>query len=194
MNLVDQVLEFAASAKGPSPEIRPLKIAEIVDSALTSTQAMLQESGFLVEQSLSTELPYVVGDLSMLSLCLENLITNAVKYSGESRWIGISADLDTLSGGGPVVKIEVRDRGLGIDEVDLDHVFEPFYRCPKVIARQIHGSGLGLSIAKRTAEALGATLSAKSKLGVGSTFTLCVPVMPQDEVVPSWGTERRVES
>jgi len=114
----------------------------------------------------------------MLSLCLENLIRNAVKYSGESRWIGISGDLDTLSGGGQVVKIEVRDRGLGIDEVDIDHVFEPFYRSPKVIARQIHGSGVGLSLAKRTAEALGATLSVKSKLGVGSTFMLCVPVIP----------------
>jgi signal transduction histidine kinase len=65
----------------------------------------------------------------------------------ESRWIGISAVLETLSGGGPVVKIEVRDRWTWIDEVDIDHVFEPFYRSPKVIARQIHGSGFGLSIA-----------------------------------------------
>jgi signal transduction histidine kinase len=111
----------------------------------------------------------------MLSLCLENLTTNAVKYSGESCWIGISADLDTLSGGGQVAKIEVRDRGLGIDEADIDHVFEPFHCSPKVIARQIHGSGLGLSIAKRTAEALGARLSVKSKVGAGSTFILCVP-------------------
>jgi two-component system phosphate regulon sensor histidine kinase PhoR len=54
----------------------------------------------------------------------------------------------------------------------LPHIFEPFYRSPKVVAAQIHGTGLGLALAKRIAEALGGRVSVVSELGVGSTFTL----------------------
>jgi len=73
------------------------------------------------------------------------------------------------------VAISVQDRGIGIDKSDLFHIFEPFYRSPVVRAAQIHGTGLGLPLAKSIAEAMGGKLTVESNPGVGSTFTLHLP-------------------
>src|SRR5207249_10770102 len=61
----------------------------------------------------------------------------------------------------------VQDRGMGIDRLEMPHIFEPFYRGAAVMAAQIHGTGLGLSLAKSIAEAMGGTLSVVSELAVG---------------------------
>ena len=70
----------------------------------------------------------------------------------------------------------MQDHGRGISSSELEHIFEPFYRSPKVVNAQIHGTGLGLAVAKRIAQALGGRLSVVSELDVGSTFTLHLPV------------------
>lgn len=178
MELVDQVLQFAATRKNRLLHTaRPLSVLDVVDCALHNTRGLLQESGFSVDQRIPAGLPSVVGDLPALSLCLQNLIANAVKYSGSSRWIGVSAALDQAGPDPPQVRISVQDRGLGIPDQEMKHVFEPFYRSPSAVAAQIHGSGLGLSIAKRSVEDFGGRLSVVSQVGVGSTFTLHLPVL-----------------
>jgi signal transduction histidine kinase len=73
------------------------------------------------------------------------------------------------------VAISVSDRGLGIDPEDRAHIFEPFYRGREAIVRQIQGSGLGLNLVSRIADAHGGTVSVSSEPGNGSTFTLILP-------------------
>jgi signal transduction histidine kinase len=106
---------------------------------------------------------------------LQNLIANAVKYSGQNRWIGISADFVGMGMGSNEVQIRVQDHGLGIAAADLPHVFEPFYRGRRAAAAQIRGTGLGLSIARRCAEVFGGRLTVVSTEEVGSVFTLHLP-------------------
>jgi signal transduction histidine kinase len=113
-----------------------------------------------------------VGDLRFLSRCLQNLIGNAAKYSGDSRWIGVSAELEQFGSQNKRVHISVADRGIGISASELVRIFEPFYRSPSVLAAQIHGTGLGLSVTKHLVEAMGGGVSVLSEPGVGSTFTL----------------------
>jgi len=113
-----------------------------------------------------------VGDLLFLSRCLQNLIGNAAKYSGQSRWIGVSAELEELGNPNKGVQIRVADCGIGICSAELEQIFEPFYRSPSVLAAQIHGTGLGLSVTKDLAEAMGGRVSVLSELSVGSVFTL----------------------
>jgi signal transduction histidine kinase len=180
MGLIDHVLLFAATARGVGyHNPRALHVSEIVESALRNTYGLLREADFTVEQEIRQGMPRVVGDLSALSQCLENLIVNAVKYSSGDRWIGLSAGIDQNSSGKTGVRISVADHGVGIHGSDLEQIFEPFYRCPQAIAAQIHGTGLGLSIAKRIAEAFGGTLSVVSEVGVGSVFTLHLLVADQ---------------
>jgi signal transduction histidine kinase len=131
----------------------------------------------------------VLGDLPAIAQCLQNLIGNAVKYSGEKHWIGLRAALGSVDqGAGREVRISVSDHGIGIDRAEMEHIFDPFYRSPRVSALQIHGTGLGLSLAKRIAETLGGTLSAVSELSIGSTFTLHLPIAEGERLATTRGS------
>lgn len=176
--LVNEILLFASTKDRPSRYVlRPLDVSEIVRSVLENTAEWIEAAGFRTEQHVEPGLPPIMGDLSALSQCLQNLIVNGVKYSGQSRWLGIRAFLaDSNKGRDREVRISVEDHGMGIDRSEIPRIFEPFYRSPAVSARQIHGTGLGLPLAKSIAEAMGGKLSVVSELGMGSVFTLHLPI------------------
>lgn len=174
MELVDQVLSFSATSKAElaQPQ-RELRVDEVIEHALRSTKWLLEAGEVALEPQIEPDLPPIVGDLSVLSQCLQNLIVNAVKYSNGNRWIGISARRNEQD---REILISVQDHGIGIRDSELSRIFEPFYRSPQVVAAQIHGTGLGLSIAKRGAEVFGGGLSVSTQVGVGSVFTLRFPI------------------
>jgi signal transduction histidine kinase len=180
-DLVNEILLFASTRNEKNRyTLRPLQPAEMIGVAMENTAELVREAGFTVEQHIEPNLPYIVGDLSALSHCLQNLIGNAIKYSGQTRWISIRASLDEARNPGyREILISVQDRGIGIDKLELPHIFEPFYRSPAVSAAQIHGTGLGLPLAKSIAEAMNGKLTVESKLGIGSTFTLHLPIAKQ---------------
>jgi signal transduction histidine kinase len=191
-DLVNQILLFASTRnKRKRYTLRPLQVSEIVAVAMENTAELVRDAGFVVEQQVEPDLPHIVGDLSALSHCLQNLIENAIKYSGHTRWICIRVLLaKARNTGNREIQIKVQDRGIGIDESDLPHIFEPFYRSPAVSAAQIHGTGLGLLLAQSIAEAMNGKLTVESKLGIGSTFTLHLPIVEQERT-PSAGGARR---
>ena len=76
--------------------------------------------------------------------------------------------------------ISVTDRGIGIAAADQARIFDPFYRAPDVVAAQIQGAGLGLSLVKRIVEAHAGRITLKSAPGAGSTFTVTLPVLKGD--------------
>jgi signal transduction histidine kinase len=192
MKLVDQVLLFAAAAEGKlAYPARELPVSEILEHALRDTRNLLQESGFVLEEQVDPGLPLVVGDAVVLSQCLQNLIVNAVKYSNEDRWIGLSAKPDDLAG---EVRISVADHGIGINKEDLGHVFEPFYRSPQVVAARTRGTGLGLSIAKRSVEAFGGRLTVVTEVGVGSIFTMHLLATVGRSEQAAWSAVSKVRS
>jgi len=174
--LVNQVILFVSTQDGKGRyTLEPLAVSAVVDAAITSTAELIRQAGFALEQNVGPDLPKIMGDLSALSQCLQNLIINALKYGDQARWIAIRASAE----GGrdhPEIRISVQDRGKGIDRSELHQIFEPFYRARAAVAGQIHGTGLGLPIAKSLAEAMGGRISVTSEVGVGSTFTLYLPV------------------
>jgi len=176
--LLEEILLFAAAKENRlryNP--RPLDAAEIIEAALASAAGLIEASRFTVVREIPHGLPKVMGDLPALTQCLQNLITNALKYGGESRWLGIRASLVEAPAAGAEIQISVSDRGMGVDPRDAPHIFEPFYRSPSATAAQIHGTGLGLSLAKSIAEAMHGRLTLKSAPGAGSTFTLHLPCL-----------------
>jgi signal transduction histidine kinase len=181
-DLVKQILLFASTQNGTNRyTLRPLQVSGILQSVRSNVEVLVEGNGFNVEQQVQADLPYVMGDLSALSQCLQNLISNAVKYSGSNHWIGISASVHEAKNHHKEVRISVQDHGSGIGSSELPHIFEPFYRSPSVVDAQIHGTGLGLAVAKRIAEAMGGRLSVASKVGAGSTFTLHLPAALKSE-------------
>lgn len=106
-------------------------------------------------------------DENKFTRVLNNLLSNAVKYSENGGEITLCAEKENNT-----AKITVKDRGIGIDEKDLPHIFERFYRTDTSRNRQTGGSGIGLSIAKAIVEAHGAKIFAESEKGHGTTFTI----------------------
>lgn len=172
-SLADEILSSVSSPHhANSYAMEAIDAADLIEDAVCCVAGLLQERDFAVERRIAPGLPHVAGDPSALSRCLQNLLTNAMKYSGESRWIGITANLREPGGDGDgEIQISVHDRGIGIPDDELKHIFEPFYR-GSAIMRTRPGAGLGLSIARRDAEACGACLSVYSKESFGSIFTL----------------------
>ncbi len=129
--LVERILLFAATRDGRQTYVlEPLSPADIVDTVLTGTGGLIRAAQFTVERDVAADLPPVIGDRMAVSQCLENLVTNALKYGQETRWIRLRAALapgDT-DGGATPLQISVSDRGMGIDADDLPHIFDPFYR------------------------------------------------------------------
>jgi signal transduction histidine kinase len=182
-DMVEQVLEFAGLDGNRRPlATHPIDAPALVKDVLESCAALLQFEHFQVDVQTGDVVPLVAADEGALRRALHNLVTNAIKYGAEGRWIGVSIT-SAPARGATEVQIAVSDHGQGIDAEDLPHLFEPFYRGRSATERQIHGSGLGLSLVKRIADAHGGRITVRSVPGEGSTFTLHLPAAKADTVM-----------
>ena len=102
---------------------------------------------------------------------LLNIISNAIKYTGENGKVSIKQYIKSEK-----VFIEVKDNGIGIPEEDIERIFERFYRVDKARSRDIGGTGLGLAITKHMVKSLGGNITVESILGIGSDFIVTIPV------------------
>ncbi|HWI16492.1 MAG TPA: HAMP domain-containing sensor histidine kinase, partial [Vicinamibacterales bacterium] len=185
---VERVLQLAGIAAGKAAAARtPVNPDVLVQESLSACRTEIENAGVNVELAIAEDLPSIVGDATALRSALQNLISNAVKYGGDARWLRISAREVTGSGSRVPGKVlfTVEDRGIGIDGEDKKHIFEPFYRGREAVSQQIQGSGLGLNLVHRIAEAHDGTVTVTSEPGKGSTFTLALPAYDR----PSAGHE-----
>lgn len=113
----------------------------------------------------------MVGDRQQVLTALRNLVNNAVTYSPDETRVAVAARTDS-----GMVEIDVKDQGIGIASHDLDRIFERFYRADPARSRATGGTGLGLSIVKHVCENHGGDVAVWSEFGVGSTFTLRLPL------------------
>jgi signal transduction histidine kinase len=174
--MVEQVLEFAGATRGKSLYHRkPIDVGEVIDEVLTKYLSVKPTKALLVEKKIDPDLPSVLVDRSALESALRNIVDNAVKYGGaEPCSISIKAETG-VSNDDHQVKVTIADQGIGIQPSELNQIFEPFYRGTDVVAAQIHGNGLGLSLVKNAIEANGGSISVTSAPGRGSAFTLSLP-------------------
>jgi two-component system, OmpR family, sensor histidine kinase SenX3 len=178
--MVAQVLEFASLQKGRRQySLSPSPIDEITESTVEKALPLIEAAGFELEKGFHCGTTLVNVDVRALSQCIHNLISNALKYSGESRWISVRTERLQRKQGWEVV-IAVQDHGMGIGPEDLPHIFDPFYRGRAVVAAQIHGTGLGLCMTREAVKAMGGNLSVSSEQGKGSTFKIHLPAMPAE--------------
>jgi signal transduction histidine kinase len=183
--MVEQVMTFAGLQAGrPGFDVRPIDVGPVVDDALNAVAPMAREQDAEIACEIASPLPRILADPSAVGRALQNLLGNAMKYGGDPPRITVTARQSAPHTiGRPDVEILVVDNGTGIAPRDLPHIFEPFYRGADAVARQIHGSGLGLSLVQRIMQELGGRVTVKSDPGHGSTFTLHLPIAPEAEVV-----------
>jgi signal transduction histidine kinase len=174
--MVEQILEFSGIQSGRKAyELRPVDLHKVIENAITACRYLVEEGGFEIQKEIADELPKIFADEAALSRSIQNLLTNAMKYSLDNRIVKIEAALKS-SDNNSEVTITVSDHGLGIASDELPHIFEPFYRGREATSAQIHGNGLGLSLVKTIIAAHDGSVSVATTPGKGSAFTIHLPV------------------
>ncbi len=183
--MVEQTLGFAGIQAGRMQfQFQPVEVHELVDQAIAACEPDIAEAGCEIETDIRPNLPPILGDATRLAQCLRNLLSNALKYGRESRWIGLRAE-QASGEQGEEVRLTVEDRGPGIGREDLPHIFDPFYRGRNAVSAQIQGAGLGLSLVRHIVEAHGGKVEVRSTPGQGSRFTLHLPAAVQGAGQPA---------
>jgi two-component system phosphate regulon sensor histidine kinase PhoR len=143
------------------------------------TAAAIRPRATAKQQDLKVEAPdklMLTGDAAALSTLIHNLLDNAVRYTDDSGRITLQAQTAEDPQGRDFAMLSVTDDGMGIPSADQTRIFERFYRVDKARSRDTGGTGLGLSIVRHVAESHGGSVEVQSTLGVGSTFTVRLPL------------------
>jgi signal transduction histidine kinase len=167
--LIDNLLASAkVSDVTEAYNFRSCDIDSLLSASLKQFAFRLDSNGFAVTVNVPEDLPPVLADPTAIALALDNLLDNAIRYSGEGRVLVLEAR--AVNG---LVELDVTDAGIGIPADEITHVAQTFFRGRQTPAG---GSGLGLAITKRIVEGHSGRLSIRSTIGVGTTVTMALPV------------------
>jgi signal transduction histidine kinase len=175
--LVEQVLEFGRfEAGGPVLSLERIDVADAVRTVVEDFGARVARDGYRVEFEGPGGPLFMEADRQALALALWNLMDNAVKYSPDGRTVWVR-----LRAADRRVHIDVRDEGLGIPPGEQADIFRQFVRGAEPKARRIRGTGIGLALVRHVARAHGGDVTVESAPGLGSTFTVQLPLAGQAE-------------
>jgi CheY-like chemotaxis protein/anti-sigma regulatory factor (Ser/Thr protein kinase) len=137
-------------------------------------RATAVKKGLRVDVDLAPDLPaWIAGDEIRLRQVIQNLISNALKFT-ESGEIVVSARVEVREQTSYLIRIEIRDTGIGIPPDRMTHLFTSFSQADSTISRRYGGTGLGLAISKRLVELMGGSIDVQSQPAVGTTFRFTV--------------------
>jgi PAS domain S-box-containing protein len=171
LTLINDILDLSKIEAGHM-EIHPVRfqLETLVDACLHTIEPMAQSARIRLVKEIETALPPLVTDPDKVQQILVNLLSNAVKFTAEGT-ITITARHHDGE-----ITIAVADTGIGIPAEALEHVFAEFRQVDSNATRQFGGTGLGLSISRRLAQLLGGDITVQSAVGVGSIFTVTLPL------------------
>jgi len=170
--LVNDVLDLAKIEAGKQElNLRSVAVHEVIEEGLTAISPLANARGVALEPATRNEVPTVRADRVRLRQILYNLISNAVKFTDRGGVVRVRAHLN-----GDRVAIAVIDTGVGIAAADLSRLYRSFEQLTLPSGDRPGGTGLGLALTKRLVEMHGGTIDVESELGVGTTFTVRIPV------------------
>ena len=176
--MTQDFLEFARLESGRAKLAQePIGLKELIGEVISIAQPQAEAHNIAIATQLPSDLPgreteqVVIGDEPRLKQVFLNLISNAIKYNRAGGTITLGASVN-----GSEVCLSVTDTGVGIRSEDLRNLFERFYRVPDS-EQGSDGSGLGLAITKKLVEQHNGRIAVESKLGKGTTFTVCLPLV-----------------
>ena len=177
VRLIDDLLDVSRiSSSRLHVQKKPISLAEIVSHALEGVSPAIQAAGHRLEVAIPEQPVILDADLTRMAQVLGNLLTNSAKYTAKGGHIWLSAEVRDRR-----LIVSVRDNGIGIPAEALPRVFEMFSQVDRSVERVTGGLGIGLALVKGLVETHGGTVSAASPgPGLGSTFTLSLPIHGQD--------------
>jgi ammonium transporter len=176
--LIDEILDLSRIEAGEiSLDISATDVIEVVREVTDSLEPLVERPRVELVVEADAEMPTIVTDREKLKQILLNLVSNAVKYTDDGTITVRAAAIDAR------LRIGVSDTGVGIPVDELDRIFEEFHQADGAISPSRPGTGLGLSISRRLAHTLGGDITVESTPGVGSTFTLDLPLRAADGTV-----------
>ena len=180
LDLINDLLDLAKIEAGKlGLDAEPFSLHHLLDHLLQLMQPRAQDKGLVLHLSVAPDVPDgVLGDRSRLRQGLVNLLGNAIKFTHKGE-VRLSVAPEPGAAGTPAcIRFEVSDSGIGIAPSKLDSIFEPFAQADSSVTRQFGGTGLGLSITRSVALLMGGQVLVRSTPGLGSVFTLLLPLPP----------------
>lgn len=189
LTMINNILDFSASGVrgmelqvSGSPELTRIDMKRFVNEMFQWMKVRMANKPIRLELLPRGDVPrYIWSDFGRLTQILKSLIDNAVKFTDKGSiclaYGTVDHDSSSVSSGPKrqhLIQFEIIDTGIGIAHKDLERVFLPFLQTEGSLIRRRGGIGLGLSLAKQLTEMLGGTITVKSQLGIGSTFTLTI--------------------
>lgn len=179
--LIENILDFSRMEAGLRPyRMEPADLGEAVTKVLGRMETQFSQGHFVVTTRIAPNLPRVFADEGAAEQAIENLLANAIKYSGEAKPIEVEARRD-----GDHVVIGVTDHGLGISRREQGRIFRKFYRVQRELGGGPQGTGLGLAIVEHTMRGHGGFARVASEPHQGSTFTLHFPIPGDNAFEPT---------
>jgi PAS domain S-box-containing protein len=176
--LVEEILQISRIEAGRleiTPHPTPLN--ELAEAVFVNHQLLAQEGELVLEYQPAEPGPVALVDSDRIAQVLANVVTNAIQYTPRGGKVVISTGKKETDGRTWAV-VMVKDNGMGIPEEELPHIFERFFRGERPRSMQMSGTGLGLAIVKDIVELHGGLVKVESKVDVGTTFTIWLPLAP----------------
>jgi signal transduction histidine kinase len=169
--LVEELFELSKlEAKQTTPTFERFSLAELLQDVVQKQQIVAEQEHVHILTDFPRDLPFVVADIALIERVFQNLLDNAIKFSGDGGTITV-----TLTPEARGVTVRVADTGFGIPVEELPHIFERYHRGLRSATVDRKGAGLGLAIVKRILEIHGVAIEVSSKLNEGTTFFFQLP-------------------
>ncbi|MGA7932709.1 MAG: ATP-binding protein [Kovacikia sp.] len=171
-SLITSLLDLVQLEQVIDRNIQPIYLAEVVPGVVSTYQPVAEEKGVMLAYTVPEGLPPVSCMSNWLKQIMINLLHNSIKFTPRGGQVWVRAKQQ-----GDYVQLEFRDTGIGITPNEIPKIFDRFYRVRQSAEETSSGAGLGLTIVQQLLIHCGGSISVKSKLGEGSTFTVLLPVI-----------------
>ena len=169
--LIDNLLNISMMESAyPKLDVAPVRLKKLVEDCLTVVASQCERKQIVLEAQLGDRLPTFNLDKKLISVAFNNILSNAVKYTGEGGSITIATNRDDTE-----FRVTCRDTGIGIAEDHLPRIFDKFFRCAPTDGVDVPGSGVGLATALQIMRQHGGDIQVQSQVGEGSVFSLVFP-------------------
>ena len=174
LELINEILDLSKVEAGQMElDLDPVFLADLIEHGVTMVRERAARHGIVLACDVEPSLGMAQADERKLKQVVLNLLSNAVKFTPDGGSVTVEARRV-----GDEAQVSVRDTGIGIAEEEQDRIFEAFQRGGRVARTSTEGTGLGLTLSKRIVDLHGGRLWLESELGVGSTFSFAIPMLP----------------